>query len=317
MNIEKMTILNSYKKAFSFPRIIEKIKSIQTFNSFHDYYKSGQKNGVIVYNMNNHKTICFIQKGQEEIWLVYRNEELLRLMKLKNGKTHSNNGPAFFDFNPENPIISYYINGVVTEQEKYCSEKTSAVETAEVCFSKIMEIINESNPINNEEIKDTITTKFVPIVNSDTKEVAKRIVGNKISSIAQEILVQALNKSKTTKLDSLKNFFNSSKGKIAVKFVSSLIIDTLKFNFDPKYREVLTEISTEFRIQSETDLAIEVIDTVKDVIEQTDILKKLSNTNDHVRIQLENFESTTEVLPLEEKQKSGEFPEQKISRYIN
>ena len=118
---------------------------------------------------------------------------------------------------------------------------------------------------------------------------------------------------KNKNFEKLKDFLKSSKGNILIKFFSGISIDLLKDKLDPKYKDLLLEIASEFRIQSETDLSIEIIDLVQGLVSNIDILSNLSSFEEKIRVQVSNFEtlpSPTQELEIE----SNNIPS---AKYVN
>lgn len=122
--------------------------------------------------------------------------------------------------------------------------------------------------------------KTLKIAESDAKIVAKRLVSKKVIDLATKILL-SLAKSKKD-IPAIERFLETSNGKTAIGLISSFMLKySVKF-FDPKYQPIVEEISTEMRISSETNLALETVEFVQETF-----LKGLAVDSPLVRIALE------------------------------
>lgn len=104
--------------------------------------------------------------------------------------------------------------------------------------------------------------KFIQVAKSDAKEVAKRIAAKQVTSFVHDMLVNFLtNKQKKAKTE-IENFLMSEKGKVLLGFAVGATIPLITNHFPEKYREALMEIGSEFRVQAETEVAVEITDNV-------------------------------------------------------
>lgn len=314
---ERELVLSDHESAFEYEKVKQKIKDYKVFSSTEELLKAGGT-GIIDLNNNNRQDIGFYENGKDKFWLTYIDKKLITLSKYENDRPSSKDGPSYMNFDVRS--FAYAVDGLYLSEDIFCFRHGTTIKPPDTYF---MELLQSIKPDIEKEKKETITaaasivaTKVASIAKNDAKEVAKRMAAEKISTVTQHLLAQILNKSNVKGVDKLKEFMASSKGKIIVKFVSSLVIDALKNNFDSKYKEILSEISTEFRIQSETDLTLEVIDVVKDVVSNIDVLQKLSNLDERIRIQIENYEPSVKELPLV-KEETVELSSQKIPQFIN
>ncbi|HNC57662.1 MAG TPA: hypothetical protein PLP33_19650 [Leptospiraceae bacterium] len=138
------------------------------------------------------------------------------------------------------------------------------------------------------------------IVESDAREVAKRIAANQIARFIQNILVASI-KTNPSKTKRLKEFLESEHGKAAIKLIASGAIPVLKQHLSSKYGDVLDELSEEFRIQGETDIATSIVDKVLEAISSKTINQFETATN-LIRV---DVESTTK--PEEQSESFEEY----------
>ena len=138
------------------------------------------------------------------------------------------------------------------------------------------------------------------IVESDAREVAKRIAAYQIARFIQNILVASI-KTNPSKTKRLKEFLESEHGKAAIKLIASGAIPVLKQHLSSKYGDVLDELSEEFRIQGETDIATSIVDKVLEAISSKTINQFETATN-LIRV---DVESTTK--PEEQSESFEEY----------
>jgi hypothetical protein len=123
--------------------------------------------------------------------------------------------------------------------------------------SKLPETINSTKPVAEEK-----ENKFVKTVKSDAKEVAKRIAAQQVSSFVHKLLVEFLSKKQNKAKTEIEKFLISEKGKVAMSLAVGATLPLLIDYFPEKYRDVLQEIGSEFRIQAETEIALALTDNV-------------------------------------------------------
>jgi len=182
------------------------------------------------------------------------------IIYVKNGLLHRDDGPA-------------YINEKLKIKEWYKDDKfVSAVEPkltvdplrkTETIKDVALEV-NLKNKKENPTVESPANLK--KIITSDARETAKRLAVRKISNMTNDVLISLL--SKTKKTSSIKDFLNSPIGRTLHGIGSSFIIENLKSRIDSKYQDLLGEIAREFRIQAETELALEAVSTLEKVIKQ-------------------------------------------------
>jgi hypothetical protein len=123
--------------------------------------------------------------------------------------------------------------------------------------SKLPGIVNSTKPVSEEK-----ENKFVKTVKSDAKEVAKRIATQQVSSFVHKLLVEFLSKKQNKAKTEIEKFLISEKGKVAMSLAVGATLPLLIDYFPEKYRDVLQEIGSEFRIQAETEIALALTDNV-------------------------------------------------------
>lgn len=306
---EREIILEEYEDEFSYEKVLEKIKGLKTFPHAMEVLESGGT-GIAHTDLNNVQTVTFIENGKTVLNLIYIGKKLQSVSKFENDMASCKKGPYYYDFTTRSRL--YAVDGGLGQSvDSYCYEYGSHVEHANDYFSKVLEKFKTPSSGTT-----AVAAKVLTVAKNDAKEVAKRMATEKISQVSQQLLFDALKTSNSKNIEKLKEFIASSKGKIIVKFASGVVIDLLKTKFDEKYQNLLSEIASEFRIQSETDLTLEVIDLVQDVVKNIDLLSKLSNLEDRVRIQLEGEDNSKKEL-------SSAFEEvidlktEKVPQFIN
>lgn len=151
---------------------------------------------------------------------------------------------------------------------------------------------------NREDEKSIIPVqqnKFKTVAVSDSKEVAKRLAVMKISQVSQSILVNLILKnSKSGRSNELKKkldvFFSTENGKAVLQMFTSYMLPQIGNYIPEKYREHLSSISDEFRIQAETQAAISLVDKISHLFE-TNAVNKFLEANPLVRIDSTHFGS--------------------------
>ena len=108
-------------------------------------------------------------------------------------------------------------------------------------------------------------------------------------------------KTNPSKTKRLKEFLESEHGKAAIKLIASGAIPVLKQHLSSKYGDVLDELSEEFRIQGETDIATSIVDKVLEAISSKTINQFETATN-LIRV---DVESTTK--PEEQSESFEEY----------
>lgn len=124
---------------------------------------------------------------------------------------------------------------------------------------------------------------------SDARIVAKRLVARNVISLATKILTSL---AKTNKdIPVIEKFLETEKGKAVVGLVSSMILKTIKPYFGLKYDSIVEEISTEMRIGSETDLAMEAVDFIQETFQ-----KGLAKQHPElIRVAVEAFDGANQI----------------------
>ncbi len=102
---------------------------------------------------------------------------------------------------------------------------------------------------------------------SDAREVAKRIAAEQIVKVVQSMLVQLLSANKTKKQQEsirqqISDMIASNNGRLFIGFVIGMFLPFLKQQLPEKYHELLEEMSQEFRVQSETEVATKLLDSM-------------------------------------------------------
>lgn len=225
------------------------------------------------------------------------------LQYFKNGKPHREDGPAcewangtkeWFKEGKRHRIdgpAAEYPNGdkFWFKEGNYHREDGPAIEFA----SGNKEWYIEGKELTQKEFEDfqfklasPKLAKVKSIVESDAREVAKRIAANQIARFIQNILVASI-KTNPSKTKRLKEFLESEHGKAAIKLIASGAIPVLKQHLSSKYSEVLDELSEEFRIQGETDIATSIVDKVISSISSIKLLNSITNEPEQVRVFVE------------------------------
>jgi len=170
--------------------------------------------------------------------------------------------------------------------------------------------IKQEEP-KQEEVKEVapiITAASVPvsklssIAASDSTETIKRLVSMNITSMVQNLLLELLTektgKQKQELLKTkLKDFFKTSNGKTLIQLLVSGLIPHVLSHIPEKYREQVSSISDELRIQGETETVMFILDKVSNTISGK-IITEFLNKNDLVRIDVSNNTNTSENRTL-------------------
>lgn len=124
---------------------------------------------------------------------------------------------------------------------------------------------NQYVTTNKIELTETVRetpSKIVEIAKSDAKEVAKRIAAKQITSFVHNMLVEFMTKKQKKAKSEIETFFMSEKGKVVLGLAVGATIPLITNYFPEKYKDALLEISSEFRVQAETEIALGVTETV-------------------------------------------------------
>lgn len=165
--------------------------------------------------------------------------------------------------------------------------------------------------IKQEEVKEVapiIVTANVPvsklssIAALDSAETIKRLVSMNITSMVQNLLLELLTektgKQKQELLKTkLKEFFKTSNGKTLIQLLVSGLIPHVLSHIPEKYREQVSSISDELRIQGETETVMFILDKVSNTISGK-IITEFLNKNELVRIDVSNNTNTSENRTL-------------------
>ena len=113
--------------------------------------------------------------------------------------------------------------------------------------------------------------KVKAIAISDSREVAKRIAVEKVSTIIRDLLINTMTanlkgKKKSQMMQTLASFFASEVGVATIQFMSGIGLPYIAPYLPEKYRGVVDEVSKELRIQGETKAAIEALGTIQPMI---------------------------------------------------
>ena len=220
-------------------------------------------------------------------------------IEIKNGKIHSEDGPAVIRYNGDCEWILSGQKLTFAEWEKKREEKLSPSEliAREIDREIINDLLNGAKN-DSQNIKETIKSvetsiptenKLVNVVKSDALEVAKRIAVNKITGLVKISLIKIFATSKkksaekTKSVSDLENFFSTSYGIAIIKIVSSLIlskVSTMK-TFTEKQMKTIQLLATEFRIQSETEVSSEILEKIISLLESKEnILVRVDSLTD-------------------------------------
>lgn len=134
---------------------------------------------------------------------------------------------------------------------------------------------------------NTNVNKLKEIIVSDSVEVYKRISVSRISKLVQDILIQIISaaapKNKKQVHSQLESFFKSEKGKALIQLVSGASLPFVLNHIPEKYREYISVASDELRIQGETQIALEIIDSFSGFM-KSKIIEDLVSSGEFVRV---------------------------------
>jgi len=174
----------------------------------------------------------------------------------KEGKRHREDGPAI---EYENGSKGWYIEGKSLTQK----------EIEDIQFKLVAPKL----------------AKVKSIAESDAREVAKRIAANQIARFVQMVLVNSIKSNNSSR--TLNKLLDTTEGRAMIKMAIGGAIPILKQHMLPKYDEVLDELSEEFRIQGETDIATSIVDKVISSISSIKLLNSITNEPEQVRVFVE------------------------------
>jgi len=118
-----------------------------------------------------------------------------------------------------------------------------------------------TNVVNVAAVK--VESKAVQIIKSDAKEVAKRIAVSKITTLISEIIGKLLtSKAKGKTKEEIQAFLKSEKGKAVVSVATGMLLPLINNKLPEKYKPIIDEMSVEFRISGETEIASQLADFV-------------------------------------------------------
>jgi hypothetical protein len=141
------------------------------------------------------------------------------------------------------------------------------------------------------ETKSTSLNKITEMVTSDGKEVAKRLVVMKMTTLIQNLLIQLISNSASSQkkqvAKKLEEFFSTEKGKALIQMASSAILSYVKTYIPEKYKEYVSLISDELRIQAETTTVLEISNIISEVVKNK-FFEETLNSGEFVRVSLEN-----------------------------
>lgn len=143
---------------------------------------------------------------------------------------------------------------------------------------------------NKVETSVLVKHKIFETAVSDGKEVAKRLVVMNVSNIIQNLLIQlitsSVSKQKKQMIGSkLEEFFSSEKGKAILQISASAALPYVSNHIPEKYREQVSIIADEFRIQGETTIVLELTNKLTEVLKNK-VVEDLINSGELVRVDL-------------------------------
>jgi hypothetical protein len=124
------------------------------------------------------------------------------------------------------------------------------------------QLIEPQNKLESTEKNKETSNKVIQIAKSDAKEVAKRIAAKQITLFVHNMLVEFLSKKQKKTKSEIEKFFMSENGKIILGFSVGALLPLITNHFPEKYKDVLLELSSEFRIQAETEIALNITETI-------------------------------------------------------
>jgi len=161
--------------------------------------------------------------------------------------------------------------------EKSFTDNLSIVEIKKQCYLGTYGIATSGNVIfynETEKVEQLISsfatktfeteTKVLQTIKSDSKEVAKRLLTQKIRTLVKSLLLTSLKQtSKKSSNQKIENFLSSSYGEVVIGTITSVVLDSVSNSLSEKQKKVLTSISQEMRIQSETLLVSNFLEVVE------------------------------------------------------
>jgi len=328
INGEFKELKKLYREAIVFEDLIKSLEHVKEYSE-NEFFKNKVGTGYVL------RTKTIDSKKLDQVIILKDGNYLARFVFVDgvleafvrfNGSAlyHADNGPAIMDnisgtYDME-LFPGFYVDGKYLSIDEY--EKKYRFDHPSKIIKDLLSEINivpkkevEETTITEEVVEKTAIKTVINTIKSDSREVAKRLAAKKISDFSQNMLITILETAaaKNKNFEKLKDFLKSSKGNILIKFFSGISIDLLKDKLDPKYKDLLLEIASEFRIQSETDLSIEIIDLVQGLVSNIDILSNLSSFEEKIRVQVSNFETLptpTQELEIE----SNNIPS---AKYVN
>lgn len=155
---------------------------------------------------------------------------------------------------------------------------------------------------------NTNTNKLKEIIVSDSVEVYKRISVSRISKLVQDILIQIISaaapKNKKQVHSQLESFFKSEKGKALIQLVSGASLPFVLSHIPEKYREYISVASDELRIQGETQIALEIIDSFSGFMKNK-IIEDLVSSGEFIRVDVGSVKENNLDSEEIESQQSG------------
>ena len=177
-------------------------------------------------------------------------------------------------------IRSDFIKKTISKVEAVYDKNLSKQENKE-------EKIEDSAAVVAAAATNTNTNKLKEIIVSDSVEVYKRISVSRISKLVQDILIQIISaaapKNKKQVHSQLESFFKSEKGKALIQLVSGASLPFVLSHIPEKYREYISVASDELRIQGETQIALEIIDSFSGFMKNK-IIEDLVSSGEFIRV---------------------------------
>jgi hypothetical protein len=328
INGEFKELKKLYREAIVFEDLIKSLEHVKKYSE-NELFKNEVGTGYVLrtktIGSEKFDRIIILKDGNYRAEFVFVDGVLEAFVRFNDSALfHADNGPTIMDnisgkYDLET-FPCFYVNGNYLSIDEY--EKKYGFEHPSKIIKDLLSEINvvpkkeeEETSITKEVVEKTAIKTVINTIKSDSREVAKRLAAKKISDFSQNMLITILETAaaKNKNFEKLKDFLKSSKGNILIKFFSGISIDLLKDKLDPKYKDLLLEIASEFRIQSETDLSIEIIDLVQGLVSNIDILSNLSSFEEKIRVQVSNFETLptpTQELEIE----SNNIPS---AKYVN
>jgi len=232
----------------------------------------------------------------------------------QNGRLHNENGPAFIGSNGRRTI--YFIDGQRLSKKKfeerarglenqYVSNKYQFVDIADKNQKEQTMASTDQSSSKKEEVQSEKLVNVKTIIVSDAQIVAKRIAVLKISQFVKSLIIglltnSAKSKQKSQITEKLTEFFSTEIGKaLLMILISQLLPKLLKLEAFKKliadsHHKMIDSLSDEFRIQSETEIALIVFEKFETVI--SGLIQQLSPSIEetvNLRIDLQSESSST------------------------